>query len=30
MGTWTVKTELIYDSQILDTKTVTFEVVNKL
>ncbi len=29
-GTWTVKAELIYGSQILDVKTVTFQGVNKL
>ncbi len=29
-GTWTVKTELIYESRILDTKTVTFLVANKI
>ncbi len=29
-GTWTVKAELIYDSQVLDVKIVTFQGVNKL
>ncbi len=29
-GTWTVKTELLYGNQILDTRTTTFQGVNKL
>lgn len=29
-GTWTVKAEFIYGSQILDVKTVTFQGTNKL